>query len=37
MDKELVRKYWKQIKVGDIIRIQNNDFTPVKNIWKYFI
>lgn len=22
-------KYWKEIKVGDILRISNNDFTPV--------
>lgn len=29
VDKKLVNKYWKEVKVGDIIYINNNDFIPV--------
>ncbi|CAF3554179.1 unnamed protein product [Rotaria sp. Silwood1] len=32
INKELLRKYWREIKVGDIIRINNNDFTPADMI-----
>ena len=29
VDGELINKYWKDIQVGDIVQIENNDFTPV--------
>lgn len=29
MRDEFVRTYWEKIRVGDIIRISNNDFIPV--------
>jgi magnesium-transporting ATPase (P-type) len=32
IDKELITKYWREIKVGDIIRLNNNEFIPVRNI-----
>ncbi|CAF2564090.1 unnamed protein product [Rotaria sp. Silwood2] len=32
IDKQVVRKYWIEIKVGDIIRINNNDFIPADMI-----
>ncbi|CAF1066993.1 unnamed protein product [Adineta ricciae] len=28
VDRELIDKYWKDIQVGDIVQIVNNDFTP---------
>ncbi len=37
MNKEYVTTYWNKIKVGDIIRIRNNDFIPVRKFEILFL
>ncbi len=37
MNKEYVTTYWNKIKVGDIIRIRNNDFIPVRKFEIFFL
>ncbi|CAF4364797.1 unnamed protein product, partial [Adineta steineri] len=32
INKQLIDKYWREIQVGDIIRIHNNDFIPADMI-----